>query len=110
MAVEKFPRFNPAADTSPPTYTACHLLFPLHIMGWVRKYKDILLNHETEWLDADGENRTKVCKAVALEIREFRQEKQIPDKEPNGLEEVSNQYYYMLTVCSHNLVEIFHLV
>jgi hypothetical protein len=58
-------------------------------MGWVRKYKEILLNYEAEWLDADDENRTNVCQAAAVKIREFREEKQMSDEEPNGLEEVS---------------------
>jgi hypothetical protein len=80
-------------------------------MGWVRKYKDILLNHESEWLDADGENRMKVCQAVAVKICEFRQEKQMAGEEPNGLEEVSGLFIAnMLIICSHNLAENFHLV
>jgi hypothetical protein len=58
-------------------------------MGWVRKYKQILLDYEAEWVGADGENRTKVCQAAAVKIREFREEKQMSDDEPNGLEEVS---------------------
>jgi len=40
-------------------------------------------------VDADSENRTKVCQAAAVKIREFREEKQMSDDEPNDLEEVS---------------------
>jgi hypothetical protein len=58
-------------------------------MGWARKYKDILLDYESEWLEAQGEDRTKVCDAVAVKIREFRLEKKMADEEPNDLEEVS---------------------
>lgn len=80
-------------------------------MGWVRKYKDILLNHETQWLDANDENRTKLCQAVAVKIREFRLEKQMSDEEPNGLEEVSWPLLLkMLTIYSHHLAENFQLV
>lgn len=57
-------------------------------MGWARKYKDILLDHESEWLEAKGEDRTKVCDVVAVKIREFRLEKKMVDEEPNDLEEV----------------------
>lgn len=58
-------------------------------MGWAHKYKDILLDRESEWLEASGEDRTKVCDAVAVKIREFRLEKKMADEEPNDLEEVS---------------------
>jgi hypothetical protein len=58
-------------------------------MGWVRKYKDILLDHESAWLEAKGEDRTKVCDTVAVKVHEFRLEKGMADEEPSELEEVS---------------------
>ena len=58
-------------------------------MGWVRKYKEILLDYEAQWVGADAEHHTKVCQAAAVKIREFRQEKEMSDKEPDALEEVS---------------------
>ena len=58
-------------------------------MGWARKYKDILLDHESLWLEAASEDHTNVCNTVATKIREFQLERNMVDEEPNDLDAVS---------------------
>lgn len=62
-------------------------------MGWARKYRDILYDHEFLWLEASGaEERVKVCHVVAGKIREFRVEREMEGNEPERLEEVSDSF------------------